>query len=202
MIGNHAPFSSKKERTPIFSIHLIFTGVNALIHAYYEAVVVWHGTCPICDRPLTKNGRYIRKTPREIGPFWVHLVSCPTRKHGSHALIPCFVLPYQQVLAEQQEFALVAMAERTHTVEQIAEELNVDTKTVYHWWSTFGRNTGIILNYLARLLAQLSELATWARRVGSATRSKVLTWATPTTQLYSHQHINSIHTRKCAGSRL
>lgn len=157
----------------MFSIPISCSDVNAFESVYESAVEMWVGYCPLCGKQLVRNGRYVRKTPREIGPFDVQLVCCSERKHGSHALIPCLVLPYERVPAERQELALVEVAEQNHTVEQIAECLDVEPKTVYRWWKSFTERLPDIRYYLANALARCSDLTSWTRESDSSLRGRV-----------------------------
>ncbi len=139
--------------------------VNDPVSGYEEAVETWSGFCPVCGAYLRKHGTYVRNTPREVGPLRIQRLYCSADKtHGTHSLIPCFVLPYQQSLAEDQNMAIVAIAEQTDTLEQLAEKTDVDPRTIARWWCYFFKCSVGILRYLARLLAESSMLAShWSR---------------------------------------
>jgi len=115
--------------TLMISINVKGKSVNTLKESYYQTVILWFGVCLICQRPYQHYGTYSRKTPYQFGPFSIQRVYCVNCKK-SHALLPCFIIPYARVLDVIREAAIVGICFNTHTIEELAELMNVDPTTV------------------------------------------------------------------------
>lgn len=123
--------------------------------------MLWFGICPICSKPYQHYGSYDRKTPRLLGPIFIQRVYCATCGI-SHALLPCFIIPYSRFLAVVREAAIHGICFNTHTVEELAELLDVDPSTVARWWRIFRQKAGVLMIALTEKLAQSPRLADWA----------------------------------------
>ncbi len=130
------------------------------IKAYYLAVQMWSGNCPECHRPYHRHGRYTRKTPYYLGPIYIQRVYCKNCKK-THALLPCYIIPYSRVLAIIQQIAIQDIAFKRQTIEAIAELFELDPSTILRWWITFRNKTNKMLEYLSSLLAQPPHLTDW-----------------------------------------
>lgn len=146
----------------MISINVKGSSVNTLVEAYYQTAGRWFGRCPVCQRIFQNHGFYERKTPHLFGPFMIKRVYC---KHCriTHALLPCFIIPYSRVLAVVKEAAITGICFNTHTIEELAELMEVDPGTVARWWKIFRQKSGVLLSALALKLAQSASLSDWAR---------------------------------------
>jgi len=151
----------------MFSINVKGETVNTLIKSYYRTAANWSGVCPICQRPYQHYGTYPRKTPRLLGPIDIQRVYC-TKCKTSHALLPCFIIPYARVPDVIREAAIVGICFNTHTIEELAELLDVDPTTVARWWRIFRNKAGVMMMALAKKLAHSAQLSDW---VGGACKT-------------------------------
>jgi transposase-like protein len=104
---------------------------------------------------------YPRKTPYLFGPFSIRRVYCKSCK-TTHALLPCFIIPYARVLDVVREAAIAGICFNTHTIEELAEIMGVDPTTVARWWRIFRNKAGTLMMALVRELADSSQLSDWA----------------------------------------
>lgn len=117
----------------MISINIKGESVNTLIESYENTADLWAGLCPLCQIFYQHWGTYPRKTPYLFGPSSIRRVYCKSCK-TSHALLPCFIIPYARVLDVVREAAIVGICFNTHTIEELAELLGVDPTTVSRWW--------------------------------------------------------------------
>lgn len=96
-----------------------------------------------------------------FGPDAIQRVYC-VNCNKSHALLPCFIIPYARVLDVIKEAAIAGICFEKHTIEEIAELMGVDPTTVARWWRIFRNKAGAMIMALARKLADSPELADWA----------------------------------------
>ena len=82
----------------------------------------------------------LRILPQEntllIWPTSIHRVYCKNCKR-SHALLPCFIIPYARVFSLVVEAAIRGICFDTHTQEELAELLGVEPTTISCWWRMF-----------------------------------------------------------------
>jgi len=135
--------------------------VNTLKKAYYQTAALWSGLCPICHKPYQHYGSYPRKTPSFLGPILIQRVYCENCKK-THALLPCFIIPYARVLDVVREAAIVGICFNTQTIEELAELMNVDPTTIARWWRIFRAKAGVLMAALTKKLAQSPQLSDWA----------------------------------------
>jgi len=136
--------------------------VNTLIKSYQQTTAKWTGVCPVCSRLYQHYGYYPRKTPSSFGPTSIHRVYCANCKR-SHALLPCFIIPYARVLALVLEAAIRGICFDTHTQEELAELLGVEPTTISCWWRMFRQKAGVMMAALAERLARSPQISDWAR---------------------------------------
>lgn len=144
----------------MISINVKGESVNTLKKSYYRTADNWSGFCDICKRLFQHFGSYPRETPRLFGPFYIQRVYCVNCKK-SHALLPCFIIPYAQHLDVVREAAIVAICFDTHTIEELAELLDVDPVTIARWWRIFRTKAGVMTMALAEKLANSPQLSDW-----------------------------------------
>lgn len=125
----------------MISINIKTGSVNTIKESYYKAAARWTGVCPVCHRPYQRYGTYLRKTPYPFGPSSIQRVYCEDCKR-SHALLPCFIIPYARVLDVVKEAAIAGICFDTHTIEELAELMQVDPTTIAQWWRTFRNKAG------------------------------------------------------------
>ncbi len=144
----------------MISINVKGHSVNTLVEAYYQTVAEWFGRCAICQRSFQNHGFYERKTPYLFGPFLIKRVYC---KHCgiTHALLPCYIIPYTRVLAVVKEAAITGICFNTHTIEELSELLEADPTTIARWWKIYRQKSGVLLTALSTKLAQSARLADW-----------------------------------------
>ncbi len=145
----------------MISINVKGESVNTLIESYRKTAANWLGICAICQRTFQHYGFYPRVTPRVIGPVSIQRVYC-THCNVSHALLPCFIIPYARVLDVVREAAIAGICLQTHTIEELAELMGVDPTTVARWWRIFRNKAGVLLMALARELAESPQFSDWA----------------------------------------
>ena len=145
----------------MISINVKGESVNILKESYYKTAASWRGACLICQKPYYHHGDYPRKTPYLLGPISIKRVYCPDCGK-SHALLPCFIIPYARVLDVIREAAIVGICFNTHTIEELAELMDVDPTTIARWWRIFREKAGVMMMALAEILAQSSQLSDWA----------------------------------------
>ena len=122
----------------------------------------WNGSCSKCDQSFIKHGHYVRKTPLAGVTLRIQRVICPACKK-THALIPCFVFPYSQVMAHTKELALRGICYETHTLEELAELCRVEPFTLHRWWQRFRIGATNMLAWLSQKLASTSPFVTWLK---------------------------------------
>lgn len=144
----------------MISITIKSGSINTLIVSYYLAAALWSGVCPRCQRPYQHYGTYIRLTPSRFGPISIQRVYCPSCGK-SHALLPCFIIPYARVLDVVREAAIVGISFDEYTIEELAELMNVDPTSVARWWRIFRHKAGVLMKALAEKLAYSPQLADW-----------------------------------------
>lgn len=130
--------------------------LERLVELYEVAAHEWKGLCPTCGRALTRHGSYLRKTPTVFKlKLSIKRVIC---KHCgiTHALIPCFLIPYARYLDVDIEFALNPEAYAGITVEQLAECISTEPSTILRWRANFRAKAHDIYLRLAKLLAMTS----------------------------------------------
>lgn len=176
--GRVSPLDPSKNKTTkdIFTITLKPSDVNtqptdflALIQLYLQAALHWSGKCPACGVFFHKHSGYYRKTPFKGLTFRIQRVICPQCR-ATHSLIPCFIFPYDRVLAHVKQAALEGICYETRTLEQLAEFCGVDPSTVLNWWKRFRAVSQGLLKWLARELARLPSFAHWVRADYSTSR--------------------------------
>lgn len=137
------------------------------VQAYTISVEHWHQVCPQCGASMVLDGGFLRRTPVEVGPFRVQQVRCSNestcRKPGpkKESLIPSWLLPYQRQMALKQEEVVDAVDGRLWTMEQAAERIDVDPKTVSRWHSRFVGLVRIFDVLVCQLLAATQEFSFW-----------------------------------------
>ena len=146
----------------MISINVRGGSVKSLKKSYYAALLRWVGICPICQRPFWRHGSYPRITPQLLGTIYIQRVYCENCKK-THALLPCFIIPFARVLDVVREAAIMSICHNLHTIEELAEFLGVDPTTIARWWRIFRTKAGVMLQALSAILAQTSPLADWAR---------------------------------------
>ena len=144
----------------MISINIKGKSVNTLKESYYQATALWSGVCPICQRHYQHYGTYSRITPYLFGPISIQRVYCNSCKK-SHALLPCFIIPYARVLDVIREAAIIGISFNTQTIEELAELLDVDPTTVARWWRIFRTKSGVLMESLTKKLAQSPQLSDW-----------------------------------------
>ena len=145
----------------MISINIKGESVNTLIESYENTADLWAGLCPQCEIFYQHWGTYPRKTPYPFGPFSIRRMYCKSCK-TSHALLPCFIIPYARVLDVVREAAITGICFNTHTIEELSELMGVDPTTVARWWRVFRNKAGALMMALARELAESPQLADWA----------------------------------------
>jgi len=156
------PFTQRRFASlPMISIKVKGGSVNILKEIYYQTASLWCGTCPICQSRYQHYGTYLRKTPYFLGPIFIQRVYCENCKK-SHALLPCFIIPYSRVLDVVREAAIVGICFNTQTMEELAELMEVDTTTIARWWKIFRTKSSVLMSFLTEKLAQSSKLSGWA----------------------------------------
>ena len=145
----------------MISINVKGESVNTLKESYRKTAANWVRECTICQRTFQHYGYYSRETPHVIGPFAIQRVYCADCK-VSHALLPCFIIPYARVLDVVREAAIAGICLQTHTIEELAELMGVDPTTVARWWKIFRNKAGSLMMALTRMLADSSQLSDWA----------------------------------------
>lgn len=78
---------------------------KAVAKAYRHAAKAWKGNCKDCGHPLTGHGSYLRITPWQFYNMKIWRVECG-RCGKTHALIPCFIIPYGRFLASKFEIVV------------------------------------------------------------------------------------------------
>ncbi len=146
----------------MISINVRSGSVKSLKESYYAALLRWVGICLICQRPLWRHSSYPRITPRLLGPLYIQRVYCE-HCHVTHALLPCFIIPFARVLDVVREAAIMSICHNLHSIEELAEFLAVDPTTIGRWWHIFRSKAGVMLQALSAMLAQTPQLADWAR---------------------------------------
>ena len=144
----------------MISINVKGESVNTLIKSYQQEAAKWTGVCPVCNRLYQHYGYYPRTTP-SLFPSSIHRVYCETCKQ-SHALLPCFIIPYSRVMTSVLEAAIRGICFDTHTQEELAELLGVDPTTVSRWWRSFRQKFGVMMEALAEKLARSPQISDWA----------------------------------------
>lgn len=154
MAETTSPFTHKRglNLPRMISINVKGESVNTITESYYRTVAGWSGVCHICQKPYQHYGTYPRQTPRLFSPISIQRVYCPNCKK-SHALLPCFIIPYARVLDVIREAAIVGICFDKHTIEELAELMDVDTSTVTRWWRIFRNKAGVLMMALAEKLA-------------------------------------------------
>lgn len=145
----------------MISINVKGESVNTLKKSYSRTTANWFGICPVCQRPFQHYGFYLRETPHVIGPVAIQRVYC-AHCNVSHALLPCFIIPYARVMDVVIEAAIAGICFQTHTTEELAELMGVDPTTVARWWRIFRIKAGALMMALAKELAQSPQLSDWA----------------------------------------
>lgn len=145
----------------MISINVKGESVNTLRESYRCTAANWFGLCSVCQRPFQHYGFYPRKTPCVIGPIAIQRIYC-AQCEVSHALLPCFIIPYSRVLDVIREAAIVGICFQTHTIEELAELMSVDPATVARWWRIFRNKAGALMMALVKELAQSPQLSDWA----------------------------------------
>lgn len=144
----------------MISLHVKVGLVKNIIKSYFIEASLWSGICPDCGIPYVGHGSYIRKTPFIFGPFKINRVRCD-RCGITHALIPCFIIPYSRARAIEKEVAITSLAFNIYTIEEIAEFLGLDPTTIAWWWKIFKNKSNLLLEFLSMKLADFSDLSTW-----------------------------------------
>jgi transcriptional regulator with XRE-family HTH domain len=144
----------------MISLNVKGESVNTLKESYEKTADHWIGKCAICQRLYQHYGTYSRVTPYHLGPFSIRRVYCPDCKK-SHALLPCFIIAYSRVLDVVREAAIAGICFEQHTIEELAELLDVDASTVARWWRIFRQKAGTLMMALAKKLADSPGLSDW-----------------------------------------
>ena len=134
--------------------------VKTLKETYYQAADCWRGTCDLCQSTYHQHGNYLRKTPLPLGPIFIKRVYCKNCKI-SHALLPCFIIPYSRVTDVVKESAITDIYRGHQTIEQLAELFSLDPTTIARWWKIFCDRAKVMLEALAGKLTQSSRLTDW-----------------------------------------
>ncbi len=134
--------------------------VKRLKVLYYQAAGSWCGICPECKSVYQHYGTYPRKTPAPFGPAFIKRVYCKNCKK-THALLPCFIIPYSRVMNEVRQAAIAGISYGSHTIEQLAELTGVEPTTIARWWKIFCQKSGAMMKALSQKLAQSSQLINW-----------------------------------------
>lgn len=156
------PRPSIRRTNPVLMISITIKSgsINTLIVSYYLAAALWSGVCPGCQKPYQHYGTYTRQTPILFGPMSIQRVYC-VQCGKSHALLPCFIIPYARVLDVVREAAIVGICFNEYTIEELAELLHVDPTSVARWWRIFRNKAGVLMMALAKKLAYSPRLADW-----------------------------------------
>lgn len=144
----------------MISINVKGESVNTLKESYNQTADSWVGVCPICQRTYQHYGTYPRITPYLLGPFSIRRVYCDNCGI-SHALLPCFIIPFARVLDVIREAAITGICFNQHTLEELAELMDVDTTTVARWWRLFRKKADVLMMALAKKLAHSPGLSDW-----------------------------------------
>ncbi len=145
----------------MISINIKGGSVKTLQQAYLKTIALWVGICTICQTPYQRHTSYLRKTPYILGPFTIQRVYCKNCRR-THALLPCFIIPYARVRDVVREVAIKSICDKSATIEELAELLDVDPRTIACWWQVFCKKSDGMLQALSAELAQTSQLADWA----------------------------------------
>lgn len=156
----------------MISINIKGKSVNTLKESYYQAAASWSGMCPNCQTLYQHYGSYLRKTPYLLGPISIQRVYC-NNCGKSHALLPCFIIPYARVLDVVREAAITGISFNTQTIEELAELLNVDPTTIARWWRIFRTKAGVLMTALTERLAHSPQLSDWASGTFHTPRERV-----------------------------
>ncbi len=144
--------------------------------------------CPNCGGNTKKHGGYSRCLfkDKSWGQIRVKRVMCHCCSK-THALIPCFIIPYAHHSADDREQALRDYAKGA-TIETIAEDLRVDRRTISKWFEWFRRKQSGIVDFLSQELAtSFIEAREWLWGVKTRGRSS-LGWVLNLLQLYTKLH--------------
>ncbi len=136
----------------MLSINVKVSSVKTLNESYLQAAKTWVGYCSVCQRRYQLYGSYGRKMPKTFGPTAIQRVYCVNCKK-SHALLPCFIIPYSRVLAEVKEAAVAGLCFSKHTIEELAELLGIEPTTLARWWRVFKNKSNTLLKTLVNMLA-------------------------------------------------
>jgi bacterioferritin-associated ferredoxin len=134
--------------------------LSKLAATYMQIVKDWTGVCADCGAIFHMHDSYRRKTPLFGVLFLIKRVYCPGCGK-THALIPCFVFPYSQVMAGIKEKAIRGICYETHTIEQLAELCAVEPATIKRWWECFNEASDNLANWLAEELASSTRVIDW-----------------------------------------
>ncbi len=136
--------------------------LKIFLDAYYIAVANCSRKCRTCKSLCHFHGSYTRKTPLCIGPILIQRVYCKSCKK-SHALLPCYIVPYARVLAIIKQAVISQIAVNIQTIEEIAELFEVDPTTIARWWMIFRNKSNSLLAALSKYLASSPGLTDWVR---------------------------------------
>lgn len=152
----------ESESVKIGLLHQPMMFLDYLTKLYALAADSWTGYCPVCGRPLTRHGGYLRKTPAQFGlKLRIRRVRCKQCKL-THALLPCFLIPYGRHLDVSVELAINPDANDGLTIEKLAEITGAEPSTIVRWRCKFRAVAHNLFDRMAKTLAQMSfPVARW-----------------------------------------
>lgn len=160
----------------VIMINLKLQDVNTPFEDYPKAVERWMEKKPFCFRcggSFKKNGRYLRSLFSIRKIFFLHIqrVLCKQCKI-SHALLPCKIIPYSTTGTMEREQVLRGYGEKA-VIEEIAEEIDVEPRTVSGWCQKFSKRADEITDWAINHLAAHSNEINWLQGALLEGREKI-----------------------------
>lgn len=134
--------------------------VNEYLEAFFAKRPKLKVLCPDCGGKTQGHGSYVRRLKDKLsGPVVkvrIYRVKC-TVCHKTASLLPHFVRPYSpySLFSHERAFRLYAGSQEL-SLEEVAEEVDLEPRTLQNWVSVF---TGFYSQVTSRLARRILEIS-------------------------------------------
>ena len=120
--------------------------------------------CINCGKKYTRHSFYSRGMFTKLGLIDISIqrARCKTC-NVTHAILPCFIIPYSRFLSKIKGAAIKGHAEGL-SAEKIADQLGlIDSRIIKIWWKKFSGKANSLSKWLAKILSSTSGYTKWLR---------------------------------------